>query len=240
MNTARGVRTVAVLLVLAGCSSGGGGLEGKGGSGAGAGGSGGQAGAASEAAGSGPGGAAGTIGGGGGGGSTGVAGAGGSGGTAGVAGTGGTTGVAGAGGTTGVAAGNSSIAAGFRHTCAIKSDGTLACWGYNSSAQLGSGDRNSYSTPNTVAGLAGVTASCDRRQRYLRDSQRRQSLLLGQLHQYSARARGGVYRCQSGCRRRQRTSVSSTTPTPCGARAITPQGSWAMATARHPVPHRCL
>ena len=54
--------------------------------------------------------------------------------------------------------GGGKLAAAFRHTCAIKSDVTLNCWGYNSSAQLGSGDRNSYWTPNPVAGLTGVTA----------------------------------------------------------------------------------
>jgi hypothetical protein len=54
--------------------------------------------------------------------------------------------------------GSAKLAAAFRHTCAIKADATLNCWGYNSSAQLGSGDRNSYLAPNPVAGLTGVTA----------------------------------------------------------------------------------
>ena len=54
--------------------------------------------------------------------------------------------------------GSGKLAAAFRHTCAIKSDATLNCWGYNSSAQLGSGDRNRYWAPNPVAGLTGVTA----------------------------------------------------------------------------------
>ena len=48
--------------------------------------------------------------------------------------------------------GSGKLAAAFRHTCAIKSDATLNCWGYNSSAQLGSGDRNRYWAPNPVAG----------------------------------------------------------------------------------------
>lgn len=53
---------------------------------------------------------------------------------------------------------NPPVAAAFRHTCALKSDATLSCWGYNSSAQLGSGNRNSYFAPNPVAGLSGVTS----------------------------------------------------------------------------------
>lgn len=53
---------------------------------------------------------------------------------------------------------NTPVAAAFRHTCALKSDATLSCWGYNSSAQLGSGNRNSYFVPNPVAGLSGVTS----------------------------------------------------------------------------------
>ena len=158
MNTARGVRTVAVLLMLAGCSSGGGGSAGKGGSGAEPADAGARQApraeqrAAGPAAPRGPSAAAG-------GGSTGVAGAGGGGGTTGVAGHGWDNRRRGRrSGRPASQPANSSIAAGFRHTCAIKSDGTLACWGYNSSAQLGSGNRNSYWTPNTVAGLAGVTA----------------------------------------------------------------------------------
>lgn len=50
------------------------------------------------------------------------------------------------------------VAATFNNSCAVKSDATLSCWGYNSSGQLGSGNLNSYSVPNPVAGLTGVTA----------------------------------------------------------------------------------
>jgi alpha-tubulin suppressor-like RCC1 family protein len=57
-----------------------------------------------------------------------------------------------------VRAASQKVAAAFRHTCAIKSDATLSCWGYNSSGQLGSGDRNSYLSPHPVAGLTDVSA----------------------------------------------------------------------------------
>jgi hypothetical protein len=28
------------------------------------------------------------------------------------------------------------VSAGFRHTCGIKSDGSVACWGYNSAGEV--------------------------------------------------------------------------------------------------------
>ncbi len=51
------------------------------------------------------------------------------------------------------------IATGERHTCALRADGTIACWGYNSHGQLGQlavGD--SSFTPIAVSGLSGATA----------------------------------------------------------------------------------
>lgn len=63
--------------------------------------------------------------------------------------------------------GNSKISAGYEHTCAIRADGSLACWGYNSSAQIGVGDRLSRLSPTTVAlpeatvsVAAGYDATC--------------------------------------------------------------------------------
>ena len=41
-------------------------------------------------------------------------------------------------------------AAGFAHTCAIRTDHTLWCWGFNSSGQLGLGDNTDRSTPTQV------------------------------------------------------------------------------------------
>ncbi len=39
------------------------------------------------------------------------------------------------------------ITAGFRHTCALKSDGTTYCWGLNVSGQLGDGTTTDRTTP---------------------------------------------------------------------------------------------
>ena len=59
------------------------------------------------------------------------------------------------------------IAAAFDHTCGVTSGGATACWGYNSSGQLGSGNTNSWNVPRTwslpesvVAVAAGQNASC--------------------------------------------------------------------------------
>ncbi len=64
--------------------------------------------------------------------------------------------------------GVTALAAGSSHTCALLSDGTVACWGLNSYGELGDGtstgplagnhnDRCS-TTPVAVSGLSGVTA----------------------------------------------------------------------------------
>ena len=56
------------------------------------------------------------------------------------------------------------IAAGSAHTCALLSDTTVKCWGFNSSGELGDGSTTNASTPvvvqNAVTGavLSGVTA----------------------------------------------------------------------------------
>jgi len=44
------------------------------------------------------------------------------------------------------------VAAGTRHTCATKTDGTLWCWGNNSCGQLGLGDYTLRSSPAQVPG----------------------------------------------------------------------------------------
>ncbi len=57
-------------------------------------------------------------------------------------------------GLTGVVA----IDAGRFHTCALKSDGTMACWGSNGSGQLGIGNQIDQTRPAAVLGLGNVVA----------------------------------------------------------------------------------
>ena len=48
------------------------------------------------------------------------------------------------------------IAAGSNHTVALISDGTVYCWGLNSSGQLGDGTLTNHNTPTLVPGLTNV------------------------------------------------------------------------------------
>jgi alpha-tubulin suppressor-like RCC1 family protein len=49
------------------------------------------------------------------------------------------------------------IAAGFRHTCALLSDGMVRCWGKNGNGELGNGSRFDNPKPTLVMGLTDVT-----------------------------------------------------------------------------------
>ena len=51
-----------------------------------------------------------------------------------------------------------SVAAGYEHTVALKSDGTVWTWGYNNYGQLGDGTTTDESSPVQVSGLTGVIA----------------------------------------------------------------------------------
>jgi alpha-tubulin suppressor-like RCC1 family protein len=50
------------------------------------------------------------------------------------------------------------IAGGMNHSLALKSDGTVWTWGYNSTGQLGNGTTNDSYSPLQVTGLSSVTA----------------------------------------------------------------------------------
>ena len=68
--------------------------------------------------------------------------------------------------TTPAAGGWASVTAGGTHTCAIRSDGTLWCWGRNETGQLGIGNQNNQNLPRQVTtpapgGWASVTAGGD-------------------------------------------------------------------------------
>jgi alpha-tubulin suppressor-like RCC1 family protein len=52
--------------------------------------------------------------------------------------------------------GVSDMALGYDHSCAIRVDGTLLCWGLNDSGQLGDGTRVSSARPVLVEALSGV------------------------------------------------------------------------------------
>ncbi|KPA16408.1 hypothetical protein MHK_003370, partial [Candidatus Magnetomorum sp. HK-1] len=51
-----------------------------------------------------------------------------------------------------------SIAAGYGHSVALKKDGTVWTWGFNSSGQLGDGTENNRNQPAIVPGLANIIA----------------------------------------------------------------------------------
>jgi len=56
--------------------------------------------------------------------------------------------------TTPAAGGWASITAGFLHTCAIRTSGTLWCWGDNENGQLGIGNHTEPDQPRQVTGCA--------------------------------------------------------------------------------------
>jgi alpha-tubulin suppressor-like RCC1 family protein len=51
-----------------------------------------------------------------------------------------------------------SLSAGYYHSLALLTNGTVESWGYNANGQLGVGTSANYSVPGTVTGLRGVVA----------------------------------------------------------------------------------
>jgi alpha-tubulin suppressor-like RCC1 family protein len=45
------------------------------------------------------------------------------------------------------------LALGFRHSCALRDDGRVLCWGYNNYGQLGTSANSGTSNPNPVPTL---------------------------------------------------------------------------------------
>jgi alpha-tubulin suppressor-like RCC1 family protein len=50
------------------------------------------------------------------------------------------------------------LTVGGYHSCAVRGNGTVKCWGYNGNGELGDGSTTNRSTPVTVVGLANVVA----------------------------------------------------------------------------------
>jgi hypothetical protein len=51
------------------------------------------------------------------------------------------------------------LTTGTGHTCALRSNGTLVCWGFNSFGQLGNGTKTNQSTAVPVVGVGGLVVS---------------------------------------------------------------------------------
>jgi alpha-tubulin suppressor-like RCC1 family protein len=50
------------------------------------------------------------------------------------------------------------VSSGDSHACALLSDGSVQCWGYNADGELGDGTMNNSPVAVTVGGLSGATA----------------------------------------------------------------------------------
>jgi alpha-tubulin suppressor-like RCC1 family protein len=63
---------------------------------------------------------------------------------------------------TGLGSGVFAVSAGDAHSCAVRTNGTVACWGSGKQGRLGNGDSQTYTfslNPVDVVGLAGTVAS---------------------------------------------------------------------------------
>jgi alpha-tubulin suppressor-like RCC1 family protein len=85
------------------------------------------------------------------------------------------------------------------HVCALLSNKTVQCWGYNANGQLGDGTTTGRSTPVAVSGLGGVTA-----------------IAAGEFHSCATLSGGGVQCWGSNASGQlgNGTTSNSSTPTP--------------------------
>lgn len=58
----------------------------------------------------------------------------------------------------GLETGVQAITLAYRHACALLDDGSVRCWGHNTSGEIGDGTRTSATTPKNVLGLPGPVA----------------------------------------------------------------------------------
>jgi len=82
------------------------------------------------------------------------------------------------------------VATGASHSCALLTDKTVRCWGFNSTGQLGNGSTTSSSTPVVATGLTNVAA-----------------LSLGDYHSCALLSSGGI-----NCWGRNNSLQTGTTP----------------------------
>ena len=55
-----------------------------------------------------------------------------------------------------ISTGVAQVALGYGHTCAVLSDGTLKCWGWNNAGQLGDGSTTNRATPTATTALGSA------------------------------------------------------------------------------------
>ena len=124
----------------------------------------------------------------------------------------------------GMGAAQFAIDAGELHTCAVRNDGTVRCWGYNADGQLGDGSTTDRLTPVTVTGLnTAVTVSAGHLS-HLRAPGGRHRPLLGRQFERPARRQ-----LDHPATEHRSPSAGSAMPSRSAPAASTPARSWPTA-----------